>query len=337
MALSQELAETLAQTSFADCVVTVVGCGHMGKEFIKALQFLKVPSVRVCSRSQPQFEVFEKQTNITTFSGGYRQFQEKARPNELAIIATPIPDLIPTALHLRELGYKCFLIEKPIALTSSQLQAFRDAFVADALEVVCAYNRVAYPSFLEARHWIAQDGGATSCHYTFTELVDRIDPKAYPSAVMSRWGIANSLHVMSMAHGLIGLPERWSCYQGGENIAWHPAGSVFVGSGISEQGISFAYHADWGSTGRWSVEAHTPKASYRLCPLERLFVRHSFKEDWKEVPISAFAPEVKVGFVEQVAALLNGEIARKIPLLSLEKACRLTEFGEEVFGYGKEV
>ena len=129
---------------------------------------------------------------------------------------------------------------------------------------MCAYNRVAYPSFLEAYARASHEGGITSCTYTFTEMIKQDWPERFKPDELARWGIANSLHVMSMAHALIGLPQSWTGHQCGA-LPWHPAGSVFVGSGISKLGIPFSYHADWGSTGRWSVEVHTAVSSYRLC------------------------------------------------------------------------
>lgn len=45
-----------------------------------------------------------------------------------------------------------------------------------------------------------------------------------------RWGIANSLHVISMAHYLIGLPEQMRRYRFGKPD-WYPSGDRFVGAG----------------------------------------------------------------------------------------------------------
>ena len=60
----------------------------------------------------------------------------------------------------------------------------------------------------------------------------------------SRWGISNSLHVISMAMELIGMPKDISIHQFGK-LDWYPSGSVFVGNGISRNDMPFSYHADW--------------------------------------------------------------------------------------------
>lgn len=334
MSFAQKIAEKISRTDFSNCEATVIGYGNMGREFVKALQVLKIRKICVCSLSRELLLPLQDFGNITAVAGGYKRLKRKPAQNELAIIAIPIADLIPAAQHLRELDYRNFLIEKPISLWGKEIRKFCKIFADANITAVSGYNRAAYPSLLELKHLAEGDGGITSCTYAFTEFTNRIDPKAYTKEEARRWGIANSLHVMSMAHSLIGMPKDWNSHRGADSaVSWHPAGSVFVGSGISDRGIAFAYHADWGSTGRWSVEVHTKAASYRLCPLEQLSVRYSFKEGWKDIPVTSLAPDVKAGFVEQVASLLNKEIGREIPLIALEEACRLTEFAEDVFGY----
>lgn len=333
MSFSRKLVETIANASFVDASATVIGCGYMGREYIKALQVLNVPSIQVCSKSEPKFEVLSTHSRISAFSSGYLKFDRKAKPEALAIIATPTKDLIPAAKHLQQLGFRRFLIEKPVALSAKEIKVFESSFVKEGMEVRCAFNRVTYPSFLEAKHLIEQEGGATSCCYTLTEIIGKDWIQRFPEEELARWGIANSLHVVSMAHGLIGLPKEWKGFQEGQEIPWHPNGSIFVGSGISERGTPFVYHADWTSTGRWSVEVHTKKASYLFCPLEKLLRRVSFKEPWVEVPIYTFDKRIKIGIVEEVAAMLKPTLRESVSLYSLQDVVKLTEFGERIFGY----
>ncbi|MFC1869493.1 hypothetical protein ACFL0H_15365 [Thermodesulfobacteriota bacterium] len=83
------------------------------------------------------------------------------------------------------------------------------------------------------------------------------------------WGIANSLHIISMAHDLIGLPKKMQSYQFGK-LDWHPSSDRFVGAGVSKENIPFSYHVDWSLAGRWGIEIMTPQNAYRLIPLEQL-------------------------------------------------------------------
>ena len=201
------------------------------------------------------------------------------------------------------------------------------------MEALCAYNRLAYPSFIEARARTYDDGGITSCTYAFTEMIREDWPELYTAEELARWGVANSLHPIGMAHGLIGLPATWNGHRSGA-LSWHPSGSIFVGHGVSDLGVPFSYQADWASKGRWAVEVHTRAAIYRLCPLEKLYTKGSALDDWEEVPVSPFAGLVKAGIAEQVAAMLSDDVRQAVPLLSLTEAARLTAYGEELFGYG---
>ena len=172
----------------------------------------------------------------------------------------------------------------------------------------------------------------TSCTYTFTEIIKPDWPQRFSAEELARLGISNSLHVIGMAHGLIGYPASWHGYRAGR-MSWHPAGAMFVGCWISDRGIPFAYHADWGSTGRWSIEVHTATSSYRLCPLEQVFRKTGPMAEWQPVPVTTFAADVKPGVLEQVAVMLSPAIRSLVPLVSLRDAAALARFAEQIFGY----
>lgn len=329
---SMGLASAISCADFSGCAATVVGYGNMGRQYVKALRALGVKQIRVCSRSEAALAELRDVDGITTLGGGFRKIEAELVQGELGIVATPTLDLIAPAKHLAACGYRKILIEKPVSLRADEIQRLADMLEKQGVDAACAYNRVAYPSFHEARARARQEGGITSCTYTFTEWFKPDWLDRFPSEELARWGISNSLHVMSMAHGLIGLPKAWSGFRAG-SLTWHPTGTVFVGSGISDRGVPFAYHADWSSTGRWSVEVHTAISSYRLCPLEKAFRRTTALADWEEIPVVTFAPDVKVGFVEQVAAMLCQNIRRRVPLISLQGAAAFAGYGEEVFGY----
>ena len=332
---SADLAATLAAIECSAGAATVVGYGRMGQEYVKALRALGVRRIRVCSRSSGSWGALQHAAGVEAVAGGVEHFDARPEAAELGIIAIPTALLSTAAERLARLGFRRLLVEKPIALWSKDIDRLADTLERQGVEAYCAYNRVAYPSFHEVRMRTFQDGGVTSCTYTFTEMIKPEWVQRFPPEELARWGIANSLHVMSMAHRLIGWPTTWSGHRAGA-LPWHRSGAVFVGSGISERGIPFTYHADWGSTGRWSVEAHSPVSSYRLCPLEHVFRRPTATSPWEELPVTVFAPDVKAGILEQVAAMLNTELRAWIPLVSLREAARLTRYAEELFGYPQQ-
>ncbi len=331
-ATGAQVVKAIRAQSWSSCAVTVIGYGVMGAHYVNALRALGVSQIRVCSLSSQPLEALRRSGKVRVISGGFETFEGRSQPDELAIIATPTDRLVKAAGHLAMLGFRRLLIEKPVSLRSRAIEELAQLLRQHGVDAACAYNRVAYPSFREVVARAAEEGGIRSCVYTFTEMVKLDWPQRFPPEELARWGIANSLHVIGMAHGLIGLPRHWNGYRTG-GLPWHPAGGIFTGAGISECDIPFSYHADWQSTGRWSVEVHTAGASYRLCPLEQLFRRTSALADWEPVPLAACAPQVKAGLAEEVAAMLSPEIRLLIPLVSLEQAAALTRYAEVLFGY----
>ena len=300
---------------------------------MEALQILGFGNIRVCSRSSGSLESLQGVSDITTKAVDYRELDWYARPDELAIIATPINSLCDAAKSLCDLGFRKIFIEKPISLYSVEMQKVVNIFQNKGIQGICGYNRTAYPAFHELRFKVHEDGGISSCNYSITEIVREDWQSRFSTEELARWGIANSIHPIAMAHGLIGLPKIWKGFRSG-SMEWHPTGIVFVGSGISDMNIPFTYHGDWGSKGRWSVEAHTEIASYLMKPLEKLYRKESPNGEWNEIPVSIFEPDVKDGIMEQVAALLDPYISDLVPLFSLEESTSLTRYAESVFGYG---
>lgn len=329
---SAELAQVLAKTDFSRCSVTIIGFGRMGAEYLKALDALSVKKIRVVGRSSEGLEKISCRPEIERVAGGFESFMARPDSDDLAIVALPTALLVPATRRLVGLGFRRLLIEKPVSLRSLEIEQLEEECGRKGVAALCAYNRVAYPSFLECRSRLEREGGATSCVYAFTELISSDWEWIFPADELARWGVSNCLHPIGMAHRLIGMPRQWSGQRKG-SLSWHPSGSVFVGSGLSEAGVPFSYHADWGSTGRWSVEVHTAFSSYRLCPLEKLTRRVEARADWVEVPISLFAPGTKTGLTEEVAAALDPGVRERVPLYTLSESARLTRFAEELFGY----
>lgn len=333
---SAALAAAIGSIDFSDCAATVIGYGFMGAHYVAALRRLGVRRIRVCAKSPRSVESLSGARDVEVVTGGFEQMAFQARDNEIGIVAVPTALAIDAAERLVALGFKRLLIEKPVSLYSNAIERLAESLRRQSVIALAAYNRVAYPSFYEVKARTEAEGGITSCAYTFTEMIKPNWTEIFSAEELAHWGIANSLHVMSMAHGLIGLPKAFETYRAGNRISWHPSGSVFVGGGISERNIPFSYHADWGSTGRWSVEIHTAVSSYRLCPLEEVRRRTAPMADWETMPVAAFAADIKTGVLEEVAMMLKPELPHAICLPSLEEVVHLTRYGDEMFGYRKE-
>ena len=316
--------------NFENKSVMIIGGGEMAKQYSLALSRLNVKDVTIITRTKKDPNDFSDKFKYQIFDGGFEKHLPLLDKNDLTIIATPT-ELLMTATKLAlDSGHTNILIEKPGSLYHKEMSLL--AKNLNAQKVRIAYNRLLYPSFHKLKLLAKIDGGITSCKFDFTEWVHRIPFGRYKSDEYRFWGISNSLHVISMAIELIGKPKQISTYQYGK-FDWHPSGSVFVGSGISEENIPFSYHADWGSSGRWGIEVMTEKNAYRLIPLEELYVCPKGTVNWEQVTLDTAFPDVKPGIAEEIAMMLDDGVEEKIKMPSLQKATEYNKLAEKIFGY----
>ena len=320
----------ISQENYRDKSVILVGTGPMAREYAIAFTKMGISDVTVVSKNDEETTDFSNSFDFTMLHGGYQEHLPKLKQADLVVIVTPIPQLLDAAKLAMDSGQKKILIEKPGSLYSEKLISLNKQLTDQTVRI--GYNRLLYPSFHKLKLLTEKEGGITSCNFNFTEWVHTINFDKYPSEVYERWGISNSLHVISMAMELIGMPKSISTYSSG-NLDWHPSGKVFVGSGISENDIPFSYHADWGSAGRWGVEIMTKDNLYRLIPLEGLFACKKASVNWEPVELNTSYREAKTGIAEEIAVMLNDEKEREIGLITLEKAYQYNKLAEKIFGY----
>ncbi|MCK5375199.1 MAG: Gfo/Idh/MocA family oxidoreductase [Alphaproteobacteria bacterium] len=323
---------SIKDRDFSDKKVLVIGAGWMAEQYCQALAQMGIRNVCVVSRSEKSVRICCKKFGFQPFHGGYEKCLPELGTFGLVIVATPVHELKPAAMRAVECGNKNILVEKPASLYSSEL--FEWAKQSDVLNarIRIAYNRLAYPNLWKLKELVQSEGGVTSCRYTFTELVHTINFNNNEPDVYQRWGISNSLHVISMAHELIGMPEEIRTFCFGE-LEWHPSGSCFVGGGYTHKNIPFSYHADWQSAGRWGIEVMTPQNAYRLIPLEQLYQCRKGSFNWELVETTSAFPELKQGIAEQTAIMLCPEMEQVIPLVTIAQAAEYTKLAEQIFGY----
>lgn len=317
---------------FKDKRVLIIGAGWMAQQYCKALSTMKIKDVTVISRREESARRCCENYKYKPLYGGYQKNLPKLRPFDLVIIALPVHELYPAAICAINCGNKNILVEKPGSLYSSVLKSWAEQIKTTDVRIRIAYNRCVYPSLWKLKECLQEDGGILSCFYTFTEWIHKINFNNNQPEVYKRWGIANSLHVIGMAHYLIGMPREISTYRSGA-LSWHPSGSKFAGSGITEKGILFSYHADWDSAGRWGIEIMTSKYAYRLIPLEELYRCRKGSINWERIKIQPAYPQVKEGIAEEISIMLNEKLEKDFPLIDLEKASVLTGLAEKIFGY----
>jgi len=331
--MSYDRLTKINELDFHGKYVLLIGGGWMAGQYYNALKALGIEDISVITNTEKTALQWKSERGVEAFSGGYaRVLPELTNRFDLVIVATPLDELKPAATQAMRLGNKNILVEKPAALYSAFLEEWKEEIPEDVRTRI-AYNRLVYPSLWKLKDIISRnDETITSCFYTFTEWTHTINFNNNRSECYQRWGIANSLHVISMAHSLIGLPTKLSAQRSGA-ISWHQAGAQFTGAGLTEQDILFSYHADWESAGRWGIEIMTNSNAYRLIPLEQLFRCNKGSVEWKPVEVKCAFPECKTGVAEEVAVMLAPELEDFIELVTVEKAACFTKLAEELFGY----
>ena len=122
---------------------------------------------------------------------------------------------------------------------------------------------------------------------------------------LNKWVIANSSHVIDTAFFLAGFPIQLNNLIHGNDIEWHPSGSIFIGFGITKNKVPFSYFADWGSAGRWSIELFTKKRKLILCPIEQVQEQLNGETHISAVEIdSALDEKYKPGLYNQCIAFV---------------------------------
>lgn len=272
----------------------LIGAGGIAQEYVKALRTLGVGQIDVLSRRKESAEAFRQTWSLgRAFGGGQETLPGIARDYDAVIVASPIETLLPYLRDLLQLGVAKLLVEKPVALSALEL----DPFLADHADapVMVALNRLFFPSVQELRRRLLGEP-VRSAEFSFTEWVHRIDTGQYRPEVLARWGAANCIHVTSTVFDLIGMPQVLNGQRGGAGgIAWHPAASIFAGSGVSSTGALFSYGSDWGSAGRWTITVRTSLGSYHLEPMEALAFCPKGTVS-RAVLVPAWSGETKCGF-----------------------------------------
>ena len=239
--------------------VLIIGGGYMGKEYAHVLEQLGINDVTIVTKSPKQASDFSAKFDYTILDGGFEKQLSSVGKKDLVIIAIPTELLISATKLAIKTGQTRILLEKPGSLFHKELFSLNE--IIDQQKVRIGYNRLLYPNFHKIKQLAKNEGGITSCKFDFTEWIHKIPFGVYQQDEYTLWGISNSLHVISMAFELIGMPKEIASFQFGK-LDWHTSGSIFVGAGTSEENIPFSYHANWESSGRWMVEIMTKENSY---------------------------------------------------------------------------
>ena len=284
----------------------LIGAGPMAQAYGKVLIAQNVP-FEVIGRGDKSAKEFMRMTGKSARMGGLEDALQHNDPPESAIVAVGIEHLTSTTAALCNAGTRRIMVEKPGGLNVKQLETLHQDVLNIGSEVWLGYNRRFYASTLEAERAIAEDGGVTSVQFEFTEWSHVIRPLVLSQMIKDRWIIGNSSHVLDLVFHLCGVPVDWKGWRAG-SLDWHPSSARFCGSGVTNRGVLFSYHADWEAPGRWGVEIMTRKRRLILRPMEQLHVTSlgSVKIDIVKID-DQLDQDYKPGLYRQTSAFLSGD------------------------------
>ena len=313
-----------------DKSILIIGGGYMGKEYARALEELGISDVTIISKSPKKSSDFSKKFSYSILDGGFEKQLQTLNKKDLVIVTTPIELLVPVTKLAIKTGQTTILLEKPGSLFHQELSSLDKMINTQKIRI--AYNRLLYTNFHKLKQLVKNEGGIISSKFDFTEWTHKISFDKHQENIYKFWGISNSLHVINMAFELIGMPKEINSFQSG-SLDWHPSGSIFTGTGISVKNIPFSYNANWKSTGRWMIEIMTKENSYRLMPLEKIFVCKRGMLEWELVNFETSFPDLKPGIAEEIVTMLDNKLEDGIGMITIQKAIEYNKLAEKIFGY----
>lgn len=287
----------------------LIGAGRMATAYAAVLAELGANPMVVC-RGEASAARFAAATGLPTMAGGVSANLNRAgaAPTS-AIVAIDVAELTGTLQDLIRAGCRRILVEKPGGLNFTEIAETAALAEVHGAEVWLAYNRRFYGSVLAARRGLAEDGGAVSMTFDFTEASDAIVKIGHRSEVLNEWLLANSTHVIDTAFMLAGEPTKWSTQVEGA-LDWHPRAARFAGHGLTETGALFSYMADWDAPGRWMIEISSRRRRFVLKPMEQLQVQNRGSFAVEPQPAEDdLDTRFKPGLFRQTRAFLTGEDA----------------------------
>jgi predicted dehydrogenase len=313
--------------------VLVIGTGKMGIAHISVLKDLDPDAIGAWAPTSRAKKEVEK-LGVYFFESNLLEAIKVFKPSHV-IVAAPIEKLYETTSKIINLGVENILVEKPMVLNKKEAFQMLDVIEKNKTNLRVAYNRRYYSSFKTVVERIKNSKEKIqSVYFEFNENYPTCDgPANKDFEVKKRWILANSMHVIDLAFSQVGLPlySESSFSFKAKDLNWHPSGSIFYGSGITENYVPFVYHANWNAPGNWKVEWMTSSTRYIFNPIERFKImkKNSFKIEDINFD-NSLDVKYKPGVFLQNKDFLRGDNSR---LVSPEYAVKLLNLAEILGGY----
>jgi len=181
---------------------------------------------------------------------------------------------------------------------------------------------------------ILSESSPVAIQADMTEWVRKLDARNFPSPVLTRWGISNSIHMLSVMFYLfpdLKLDRRHRIL--GSKYPWHPSGDTFSGvCSVDSANVSLQYRANWVGAGRFSLGLDFREFSLKLWPLDTMAkITEYTKEEHFQIPADSWKP----GFHQMVSDFL-GQRRVLEEFCNLECLRKCIRMAEEIFFYDSE-
>lgn len=311
--------------------VLVAGTGYMAREYIKVLKALETNYIVVGNREET-VKRFVEETGESAYCGGVEQYiAGNSKGLEYAIVAVSPGNIFRVAKALAEAGVKKILLEKPGVTSLKEAEELIQLAERFKTKIYIAYNRRFYQSVQKALQLIREDGGLQSVVFEFTEWAHIVEETTHSDEIKQKWFLLNSSHVVDLVFYLAGCPQTLKTQIDG-GLVWHKAGSIYTGCGITERGIPFTYHANWGAPGRWGIELLTAKHRFYLKPLEKLQIQNSSSIKVEQYSIEdEIDQQFKAGLYLEVQTFLFENQPEEV-LCTLKEQLRNMSFYQKISG-----
>ena len=136
--------------------ILIIGSGDIALQYVLALRELGDFDIDVLSRTFNSASDFCKIHSLNEcYGGGIDSLPSIVSQYTGIIIASPIDTLLPYLRLLLDLGFTKILVEKPLALNSSDILPILS--MDKSSSVMVALNRLFFPSYVQLRSIVADD------------------------------------------------------------------------------------------------------------------------------------------------------------------------------------
>ena len=284
--------------------VSIIGAGLMAEEHIKAIQkFKNLKILGIMSKKNVNAKKLAKKYKIKFVCKNIKEMYTKTF-SKILIIVVPVSETKKIVLKALHYPWK-ILAEKPLGLDQSESKKILKVCkkLKRMNDVAVGFNRRNYDTTKFIKKDIDDSSSRLVQIFDQQNIFNR-SVKLQPLKIKKNWMFANSTHLIDYAiifcRGKISSAKK-NIYNLGNKA------KIITFSAKYTSGDTLIYNALWNIPGPRSVIITNKTKSYKLEPLESLFIKDSNAKKYKKVRIITKDEKlgIKIGLFNQTNELLN--------------------------------